>query len=38
MRWFIENWHLLLAKPWDATLLAFMAIISGAWVGTERQR
>ncbi|MGA8657269.1 MAG: MgtC/SapB family protein [Chthoniobacterales bacterium] len=38
MRWFIENWHLLLAKPWDATLLAFVAIISGAWVGTERQR
>jgi putative Mg2+ transporter-C (MgtC) family protein len=38
MRWFIENWHLLLAKPWDATLLVFVAVISGAWVGMERQR
>ena len=38
MRWFTENWHLLLPKPWDAALLVLVAIISGAWVGTERQR
>lgn len=38
MRWFIENWRLFLPKPWDAVLLAFVAIVSGAWVGTERQR
>jgi len=38
MRWFTENWHLFLPKPWDAVLLVFVAIASGAWVGTERQR
>jgi putative Mg2+ transporter-C (MgtC) family protein len=38
MRWLVENWHLLLAKPWDAVLLVVLAVTSGAWVGTERQR
>ena len=38
MRWFTENWHLLLPKPFDAILLVLVAIASGAWVGTERQR
>ena len=38
MRWLVENWHALLAKPWDAIALAFLALLSGAWVGTERQR
>jgi putative Mg2+ transporter-C (MgtC) family protein len=38
MRWFTESWHLLVPKPWDGALLVFVAIVSGAWVGTERQR
>src|ERR671925_1532243 len=38
MRWLVENWHALLAKPWDAIALVFLAALSGAWVGTERQR
>ncbi|HEY0790720.1 MAG TPA: MgtC/SapB family protein [Chthoniobacterales bacterium] len=38
MRWVVENWHLLLAKPWDAVVLVLLAAASGAWVGTERQR
>ena len=38
MRWLVENWHALLAKPWDAVALALLAVLSGAWVGTERQR
>src|SRR6202022_2003473 len=38
MRWLVENWHALLAQPWDAMALVFLAVVSGAWVGTERQR
>jgi putative Mg2+ transporter-C (MgtC) family protein len=38
MPWLIENWHALLTKPWDAVALALLAVLSGAWVGTERQR
>ena len=38
MRWLVENWHVLFAKPWDAMALVLLAVISGAWVGTERQR
>ena len=38
MRWLVENWHALLAKPWDAIALVLLAVLSGAWVGTERQR
>jgi putative Mg2+ transporter-C (MgtC) family protein len=38
MRWLVENWHALLIKPWDAVALALLAVLTGAWVGTERQR
>src|SRR5690349_11630682 len=38
MRWLVENWHVLLAKPWDEILLVLVATVCGAWVGTERQR
>jgi putative Mg2+ transporter-C (MgtC) family protein len=38
MHWFVENWHALLAKPWDAMALVVVAVVSGAFVGTERQR
>jgi putative Mg2+ transporter-C (MgtC) family protein len=38
MRWLVENWHLLLAKPWDAMSLVLIAVASGAWVGMERER
>jgi putative Mg2+ transporter-C (MgtC) family protein len=38
MSWLLESWHLLLPKPWSAILLAFVAVLCGAWVGIERER
>jgi putative Mg2+ transporter-C (MgtC) family protein len=38
MTWLIQSWHVLLPKPWAATALAIVAVISGAWVGSERER
>jgi len=34
MRWLVENWHVLLARPWDTIALVLLAVTSGAWVGT----
>lgn len=38
MRWLVENWHALLARPWDTIALVLLAVASGAWVGTATQR
>jgi len=38
MRWLVENWHALLAKPWDVVALTLFAVVSGVWVGTATQR
>jgi putative Mg2+ transporter-C (MgtC) family protein len=38
MTWLIQSWHVLLPKPWAATALAIVAVLSGAWVGSERER
>ena len=36
MRWLVENWHALLAGPWDAITLVLLALGSGAWMGSAR--
>jgi putative Mg2+ transporter-C (MgtC) family protein len=38
MIWLIESWHVLLPKPWAAIGLAIIAVLCGAWVGSERER
>ena len=38
MIWFVENWHLLLPKPWAPVLLALVAVLCGSWIGSERER
>jgi putative Mg2+ transporter-C (MgtC) family protein len=38
MSWLIENWHVLLPKPWATIALAVLAVLCGAWVGSERER
>lgn len=38
MPWLIDNWRNLLPIPEANTLLAFIAVISGAIVGAERER
>jgi putative Mg2+ transporter-C (MgtC) family protein len=37
VRWLIESWHQLLPFPWAPLLLAPMAALCGALVGTERE-
>jgi putative Mg2+ transporter-C (MgtC) family protein len=37
-QWLTQDWKTLLPVPWAVTALMFMAILSGAVVGTERQR
>jgi putative Mg2+ transporter-C (MgtC) family protein len=38
MSWLIENWRVLLPKPWAPIALAVFAVLCGAWVGSERER
>jgi putative Mg2+ transporter-C (MgtC) family protein len=38
MSWLIESWHVLLPKPWATIALAVVAVLCGAWVGSERER
>jgi putative Mg2+ transporter-C (MgtC) family protein len=38
MSWLIESWHILLPKPWAPIALAVLAVLCGAWVGSERER
>ena len=38
MIWLIQSWHVLLPKPWAAIGLAIVAVLCGAWVGSERER
>jgi putative Mg2+ transporter-C (MgtC) family protein len=38
MIWLIQSWHVLLPKPWAAIGLAIIAVLCGAWVGSERER
>jgi putative Mg2+ transporter-C (MgtC) family protein len=38
MSWLIESWHSLLPKPWASIVLAVVAVLCGAWVGSERER
>src|ERR1700746_1909293 len=38
MSWLIENWHVLLPKPWATIALAVLAVLCGAWGGSERER
>jgi len=38
MHWLTSNWHTLVPSPWLEMILALAAVLSGALVGTERQR
>lgn len=38
MIWFVESWHHLLPKPWATISLVLFALLSGGWVGLERER
>ena len=38
MHWLIDNWHSLFPYPWGSILLSILALLSGAWVGLDRQR
>ncbi len=38
MQWLTSNWHNLVPGPWLDALLALVAALCGALVGTERQR
>jgi putative Mg2+ transporter-C (MgtC) family protein len=38
MIWLVQSWHALLPRPWAAIALAICAVVSGCWVGSERER
>jgi putative Mg2+ transporter-C (MgtC) family protein len=38
MNWLFESWHLLIPKPWAPVVLSIVAVLSGGWVGNERER
>jgi putative Mg2+ transporter-C (MgtC) family protein len=38
MIWLVQSWHVLLPRPWAAIALAICAVVSGSWVGSERER
>jgi putative Mg2+ transporter-C (MgtC) family protein len=38
MQRLIDNWHSLFPYPWGSVSLSILALLCGAWVGTERQR